>query len=169
MKLNNKAAFSLVEVTIALGIAAFALIAVLGLLPVGLNAAQKASEQTVAAQLANEIGEDLLAIGDLDKTPRYNIEPPRGTTARGELFFLKAVDTPPLESGDDEETATSPNIGYTRLATSGGARYAVEVTWRQSSLNESLIIGSITVWWPAAATKDKSLGKVAAAVAVNNF
>lgn len=48
-------AFSLVEVTLALGIISFALIAVLGLLPVGLRSVKNANDQAGAANVLNAI------------------------------------------------------------------------------------------------------------------
>jgi len=54
-------AFSLVEVTLALGIAAFCLIAVLGLLPTGLKTQQASIQQTTANQIISTIFADLRA------------------------------------------------------------------------------------------------------------
>ena len=45
-KLSGATAFSLVEVTLALGIAAFCLIAVFGLMPVGVQTNRNAISQT---------------------------------------------------------------------------------------------------------------------------
>jgi type II secretory pathway pseudopilin PulG len=55
------AAFSLVEVTLALGVAAFCLIAVLGLLPTSLKTQQSSAQQTIANEIASEILGDLRA------------------------------------------------------------------------------------------------------------
>jgi uncharacterized protein (TIGR02598 family) len=55
------AAFSLVELTLALGVAAIFLIAVLGLLPVSLKTQQASIQQTIANQIINEILGDLRA------------------------------------------------------------------------------------------------------------
>ena len=52
-------AFSLVEVTLALGIVSFALVAVLGLLPVGLKSVKNANEQAGAANVLNAIAGSL--------------------------------------------------------------------------------------------------------------
>jgi len=59
--LSKAAAFSLVEVTLALGVAAFCLIAVLGLLPTSLKTQQGSVEQTVANGVMTEILGDLRA------------------------------------------------------------------------------------------------------------
>jgi len=63
MKISSasKQAFSLIEVALALGIAAIALVAIIGLIPVGLNSNQASSEQTASAGLAAGIVADLQA------------------------------------------------------------------------------------------------------------
>ena len=53
--LHRVAAFSLVEITLALGVAAFALIAVLGMLPVGLKTQQASIQQTTANSIISQI------------------------------------------------------------------------------------------------------------------
>ena len=50
-------AFSLVEVVLALGLVSFCLVAVLGLLPVGLKSVKNANEQAGAADVLNAIAE----------------------------------------------------------------------------------------------------------------
>lgn len=90
MNQHRLAAFSLVEVTMALGIAAFCLVALLGLVPVGLNSNRNAVQQTAAASIAASVITDIrnqVAISALappplsptsNYTPRYkfNIAPP---------------------------------------------------------------------------------------------
>jgi uncharacterized protein (TIGR02598 family) len=63
MKLRrcSAAAFSLVEIVIALGVAAFCLIAVLGLLPVALKTQQASIQQTTATQILSQVGSSLRA------------------------------------------------------------------------------------------------------------
>jgi type II secretory pathway pseudopilin PulG len=56
---TNSSAFSLVEVTLALGIVSFALVAVIGLLPVGLKSIKNANEQAGAANVLNAIAGSL--------------------------------------------------------------------------------------------------------------
>ena len=55
----NLLAFSLVEVVLALGIVSFCLIAVIGLMPVGLKSVKNANEQAGAADVLNAIAESL--------------------------------------------------------------------------------------------------------------
>jgi hypothetical protein len=58
---RSTAAFSLVEVTLALGVAGFCLIAILGLLPAGLNTNQNSTRQTTANGVLSSIVADLRA------------------------------------------------------------------------------------------------------------
>jgi Tfp pilus assembly protein PilV len=53
--------FTLVEVTLAMGVAAFSLIAVFGLLPIGITSNQTSIQQTASASLATAILSDLRA------------------------------------------------------------------------------------------------------------
>lgn len=52
---HKPTAFSLVEVTIALGIAATAIVSVLGMMPVGLSTMREAVDQTTEAQILRQI------------------------------------------------------------------------------------------------------------------
>jgi type II secretory pathway pseudopilin PulG len=65
---NSSPAFSLIEVTLALGIAAFCLLTVFGLLPLGLNSSQNAAEQTTVAGIATAISSDLHGAISLSST-----------------------------------------------------------------------------------------------------
>jgi uncharacterized protein (TIGR02598 family) len=58
--------FSLVEVTLAVGVAAFCLIALFGLLPLGLQTNQNAISQTAAASVLSSV------VADLRATPKAN-------------------------------------------------------------------------------------------------
>src|SRR6266511_307398 len=59
--LSNFAVFSLVEVTLALGVAAFCLVVLLGLLPTGLKTQQARIQQTTANAIISTIWSDLRA------------------------------------------------------------------------------------------------------------
>jgi uncharacterized protein (TIGR02598 family) len=58
---RRTAGFSLVEVTLALGVAAFCLIVLVGLLPTGLKTQQASAQQTIANEITSEILGDLRA------------------------------------------------------------------------------------------------------------
>jgi type II secretory pathway pseudopilin PulG len=59
--LHRASAFSLVEITLAMGVAAFCLIAVMGLLPVALKTQQASVQQTTATQVLSVFAADLRA------------------------------------------------------------------------------------------------------------
>lgn len=68
------AGFSLVEVTLALGVAAFCLMALSGLLPLGLHINQSSISETVAASVLSGVSADLDATPKTSLTsPQYNI------------------------------------------------------------------------------------------------
>lgn len=60
-RLYNAAAFTLVEVTLAMGIAAFCLIVIFGLIPIGLKSNQAAIQQTAANGILSVVAADLRA------------------------------------------------------------------------------------------------------------
>ena len=74
MKEQSQAAFSLVEVTLALGIAAFCLIAVFGLVPVGVQTNRNATSQTTATNILSSVISDIRASPKgSGTTPKYKI------------------------------------------------------------------------------------------------
>lgn len=66
-------AFSLVEVVIAVGVAAFALVALLGLLPSGLKTFKSTMNTAVGSQIAQRVFNDMQIANwsDLTNTVRY--------------------------------------------------------------------------------------------------
>ena len=58
----TNSAFSLVEVTLALGVAAFCLIAVLGLMPAGVQTNRNATSQTAATNIIASVIADMRAL-----------------------------------------------------------------------------------------------------------
>ncbi|HWL50921.1 MAG TPA: hypothetical protein VNQ90_00695 [Chthoniobacteraceae bacterium] len=133
--------FSLVEVTLALGIASFCLIAILGLIPVGLNSTQTAMEQTQATNIISNIIADMKQkpVGSTDEvtSQRFGITVPAGP----KLLYFK-------------------NGGTT--TSQGDARYKVKVTFTSTSVHDDRkpITGTIWVAWPAAAADGNEQGSV---------
>ena len=58
---SRKAAFTLVEVALSLGIAGFCLVAIIGLVPVSVNSEQIASEQIAASSILTHVLADMRA------------------------------------------------------------------------------------------------------------
>jgi len=102
------AAFSLIEVTIALGIAAFCLVTVFGLLPIGLVSNQTSLEQTMAGNMTSAVISDLRSAPSCGAvtSSRFGLPiPAAGSPATMHTIYLTssgsatAVDSAPLMSG----------------------------------------------------------------------
>ena len=74
MKHRHQSAFSLVEVTVALGIGAFCLIAIFGLIPIGTTTNRNAAAESTATSILSAITADLRSTPtSSNASPRYNI------------------------------------------------------------------------------------------------
>lgn len=110
--------FSLVEVTLALGIAAFCLLAILALLPVGLNSNQASLEQTAAAGLARGIISDLRATPKTtpptdQSSPMYQLTIPAGGTGRSTIFLNRDTTTKGAAVDSDADADKDPHYRAT--------------------------------------------------------
>ena len=126
------AAFSLVEVTLALGIAAFCLIAVFGLLPVGVQTNRNATSQTATTNIMAAV------VSDLRATPTFNTT----STEFGITFGTNA-------------TLYFDGSGQFTTSLSANSRYQLNVTWYGST---GLRYADVKVTWPAAATTANATG-----------
>ncbi len=81
-QMHFSAGFSLVEVTLALGVAAFCLIALFGLLPLGVQTNQSSISQTAAASVLSSVAADLRA------TPKTSLTSPQYDITFGTAKFL---------------------------------------------------------------------------------
>src|SRR6202040_4165501 len=82
------AGFSLVEVTLALGVASFCLIAVFALLPASLSVNRSTVQQTTDTTWARLIAADLRATPSTSSnSPRYGITIPATGTATHTIFL----------------------------------------------------------------------------------
>jgi len=152
--LPKTSGFSLVEVTLALGVAAFCLIAVLGLLPASLKTQQASIEQTTANSIISQIYSDLRA--DLRLPPGLashetdgGFQPPLHghwlqRLTPDTLYFTQ--EGKPVNSGQDTAVFKA-TITYNPLPPTGNTSLA-----------------SITVSWPA---QGVPAGSVTTLVAVN--
>jgi uncharacterized protein (TIGR02598 family) len=131
-KASAVTAFSLIEVTLALGITAFCLIAVFGLLPVGVQTNRNATSQTAATNLMAAVVADLRAV-PMANTTSTQFEITFGTDAT--LYF--------------------DGTGQFTTSLSTNSRYQLNVTWFGSS---GLRYADLKVSWPAAATVANATG-----------
>jgi uncharacterized protein (TIGR02598 family) len=133
------AAFSLVEVTIALGVAAICMILLVGLLPAGLKTQQASAQQTIANQIMTVLLSDLRADVRL---------PPGQASKEGESGFglhghWAQVATPDTLWFDQQGKWLQLN-GSTPAA----ATFRAKIT-HFSPPNTSTSVANIVVSWPA--------------------
>ena len=121
-------AFSLVEVTLALGIAAFCLLAIFGLLPVGIKSHLNAIGQTAAAGIATGIIADLRTTPVTNTTsPNYKITIPTDTK-----LYLREDGSATSPSGDD-------------------SKYLAYVTFSVPPQTKAATLVHLLITWPAVA------------------
>jgi Tfp pilus assembly protein PilV len=163
------AGFTLVEVALALGITAFCLVALMGMIPVGLTNSLNASTQTGAASLLTAVA------ADLRDTPLPTATVPNPVSP----FFQIPVPTPAPSPATGTSAATAPTVFYMDdggsfnavLAALPNARYRVTVTNLPTSTGASTPIYSTTeqlvVTWPPQTSVSSAAGSMAAIVELN--
>ena len=137
MRATDQSAFSLVEVTLALGIAGFCLIAILGLLPVGMNSNQTATEQTASVGILSGIAADLRA------TPPTS--PPGGASTS--VQYSLAIPASP--NGSSAQTLFFAEDGTFSAAMNASSRYRVTVAFAPNSAARSATLVTLKATWPA--------------------
>ena len=121
---SKAAAFSLIEVVLALGVAAFCLTAVLGLLPVGVQTNRNSSSQTAASNIIATV------VSDLRTTPAA------ATTSPEFAITFEA-----------EKTLFFDASGQASSSLSTDSRYRLNVTW--NSAPTGLHYAVLKATWPA--------------------
>jgi uncharacterized protein (TIGR02598 family) len=150
MKSRSRSGFSLVEVTLALGVAAVCLLAIFGLLPIGLRTQQIAIEQTAATRIISAV------VSDLRSTPR---------TAATSLLFTISISA---------NTASSSSIlyfdteGHSSTTINAHSRYRLTLTFTPNSTGgRGATFVHLLLTWPAAASIANSGGASEAFVALD--
>jgi type II secretory pathway pseudopilin PulG len=164
---SKRAAFSLVEVTLALGIAAFCLLVLLGLLPAGVKTQQNSIQQTTANQIISTIFSSLRA--DIRLPPGLENKvcgDDPGPCAWGELH------------GHWHDVATPFTLYFTNEAKQTGtlngtapadAVFRATIVYRFPP-SDTTTLANIRVTWPAQVDTDQGgvpLGSVTSVMAVN--
>ena len=162
LKNNDELAFSLIEVALALGVVAFSLFAVIGIMPIGFKTHQASVNETKANAIAS------LIIGDLRADVR--LPPGKASQVQGNWSSLHghwAVTAQP-------DTLFFTNDGQLISVAQGsappapaGAVFRATLTYmKQPSVTTSL--AQITVSWPAAQSDStKVAGSIDMLAAVN--
>jgi len=164
------AGFSLVEVTLALGVAAICLIAMLGLMPTSLKTQQTSIQQTTANQIISQIYAVLradvrLPPGQANKVcpdpPDPNV-PCNWGDLHGHWRDVAAPDTMYF-------TNEGKQTGNLNGDPPADAVFRAKITYRLPP-SETTSLADITVSWPAAVDPDNGgvpLGSVTTTIAVN--
>ncbi len=139
--LSGAAAFSLVELTLALGVAAFCMIAILGLLPAGVQTNRNATSQTSATNIL------AVVVADMRATPKS-----ANTWTGTSPLFCIALGTPKTLYFDGEGRASADLAGL--MNPCGGVntatvqtRYRVTITFPSTG---NLTYADVKITWPAA-------------------
>ena len=134
----SQAAFSLVELTLALGVAAFCLIAVFGLVPVGVQTNRNATSQTAATNILSSV------VSDIRASP-----PGQGATAKYGISRVKFTASTVCFDGQGQFMTFSLTRGATCPA--NYYRFRLDV---QFANNPAAVVYPNYVWlkvsWPAA-------------------
>jgi len=143
MRARKATAFSLVEVTLALGVAAFCLIAIVGLLPAGMMNNQTAIEQTAANGILTAVAVDLRATPPLSgASQQFSVTIPANpvtTATASTLYFTSAGNS-----------ATTP---------ASDSRYRLTIHFLPNgSSPKAATLANLKVTWPAAAAPDNASG-----------
>jgi len=163
--LSDASAFSLVEVTLALGVAAFCLIAVLGLLPTSLKTQQVSIQQTTANQIVSTVFSFLRADVRLPPGQANKVCGDDGTCAWGDLH------------GHWRDRALPDTLFFTKEAKQTGnangpippdAVFRATITYRLPP-SETTSIADVRITWPAQVdpTTGVPAGSVTSLIAVN--
>lgn len=157
MKQRSLSAFSLVEVTLALGVAAFCLIAVFGLMPVGVQTNRNATSQTAATTILTSVVSDMRTTARATPGARisslYNIIiPARGSIGQPQKRYFDGegrCSTDPAGSVRPDGSSWVPPIQL---------RYQLNVSFPPGATG--LTYADIKVTWPAAPAPANASGSV---------
>jgi uncharacterized protein (TIGR02598 family) len=133
---HRASGFSLIEVTLALGVAAFCLIAVFGLMPVGVQTSRNATSQTAATNIIAAV------VSDLRATPSAS-----ATSSQFAITFGTA------------KTLYFDSAGQFTTLLTADSRYQINITWNPSAPTGSRY-ADLKVTWPAVATPANAIGSV---------
>jgi type II secretory pathway component PulJ len=150
-------AFSLVEVTLALGVAAVSLLAIFALLPVGVRTNQIAIEQTASTDVLSAVAADLRAT---------LVTTPRGGAATSPRFGI-AIPSNPVGAN---RTTTLYFTGEGRLSTTlaSDSRYRVSVTFLPNGVEaRTATFAHLNATWPAPAAPGNAEGAAEMFVALD--
>ena len=145
--------FSLVELALSLGVAAFCLIAVFGLLPVGIQSQRNATSQTAAAGIIASVEADLRA------TPPTT--PNRGVATTSVQYQIP-IPANPVTSATTPSALFFTQEGTFSTTAQAQSRYRVTITFLPNDPGaapaRTATRAYIRITWPAAADPNVAAG-----------
>ena len=165
MRKSNRTirAFSLAEMTLAIGVLAFCLFAVIGMLPVSLGTQQTSTQQTTANEILAQILADLRA--DVRLPPgQTSKEQSSGFNLHGHWAAVSTPDTIYFTNSGDQTPAGGVNIG----SPPSDAVFRAKITYLFPPTSTTSL-ADITITWPATVDPATGVpsGKVETFIAVN--
>lgn len=156
---SNNIAFSLIEVTLALGVIAFCLVAVLGLVPVSIKTNQSSQEQTSTANIGADVIADLYATPTTQSTSKhYAIAIPVAGGTASTTRYLN-------ESGQWNQAPPQPTPP---TAAQSDSRYGVQVRLiGPNAGTRASTVGTLFVWWPATVPLSNAAGSISSYIAID--
>lgn len=148
-RLRVIAAFSLVEVTLAIGVAAFCLIALIGLLPVAAKTNRTAVQQTTANDILTAIVNDFHSTprGASNSSKQYKALFPNGNQRTGYLYFSNEGSTGQKADNPTSDTTFYATITYMDPPAGSGPKTAtlfdVKVSWPYGGSTSGTPEGSV--------------------------
>jgi len=154
---KNTLAFSLVEVALAIGVAAFSLLIIAALLPVSVKTNQASGNQTVANGIISQVANDLRAAARLppgQASKEFSLHGPNWPWDPTPQYIYFNYNAKP---NDTNHSVTAP----------ADAIYRVTLVYRQPPV-DTTSLADIKVTWPAAQSDlTKVAGSVEMFVAIN--
>ena len=138
--------FSLVEVTLALGVAAVSLLVIFSLLPIGLQTNQRSIEQAASADILSAV------VADLRATPVTN---PRGNATTSTLFGISI----PAAGSTGTTTLFLNSAGQSATSQQSDSRYRITITFLSNGGGaKTATFADLKVTWPPAAAVTNAQG-----------
>ena len=141
--------FSLVSVTLAIGVFGFALTAILGLISIGESSGRTAIEQTGADALLSTV------IADIRSTPRT--APGAGAITQG---FHLPIPANPVTQPSAASTLYFDGEGRSTTSLQPDSRYRLDLTFLPNASARAATRALLQVTWPAPADPSNAAGSL---------
>jgi uncharacterized protein (TIGR02598 family) len=145
LKIRKQSAFSLVEVTLALGVAAVSMLVIFSLLPIGLQTNQRSIEQTASADILSAV------VADLRATP---VTTPRGNATTSTQFGINI----PAAGNTGATTLFFNSAGQSANSQQSDSRYRLTLTFVSTGGPKSATMANLQITWPAGAAVTNAQG-----------